>query len=136
MPLKRADAGDLPFGADLTQRVGRQNRVVAEIVDLVIAVVAVAHDHVGRGRGGRRRVYVLDLNAAGGIGFDREIRRRVRPRQLERGNRIEAARYVTPNPRQQRQSAGVEHRHAMDQGQQIGKVDEHHRGPCLQSCRA
>src|SRR5207244_18740 len=51
-----AEAGELPFGSDLTQLIVGQNCVVSDVVDLIETVGAVPQDHAGRGDGGRRRV--------------------------------------------------------------------------------
>jgi len=40
----------------LTERVARQNRIIADVIDLVLAVSAVAQDHVGASAAGRRRI--------------------------------------------------------------------------------
>src|SRR5207248_6408280 len=63
----------LPIGPDRTQLVGREQRIVAEVVDLVLAVGAVAQDHVGGGAGGRRRVRRdREEEAVGVTGFDED----------------------------------------------------------------
>ena len=60
LPKKPPRRDELPIGSDLAQLVGRQDRVVADVVDLVLArherrCVRAAQDHVGGGAGGRRR---------------------------------------------------------------------------------
>ena len=52
--FERADARDLPFQTDLTQRASCKDCIAAKIVDLVVAVVTVAHDQVGGGAGEHR----------------------------------------------------------------------------------
>src|SRR5262245_30283601 len=51
-----AEASKLPIGPDLTYLVARQNRVAADVVDLVLALSTMTQNHVGGGAGGRRRV--------------------------------------------------------------------------------
>ena len=56
LPKKPARRDEPPIGADLAQLIGGQERVAADVVDLVEAVGAVAQDHVGGGAGRRRRI--------------------------------------------------------------------------------
>jgi hypothetical protein len=56
-----AETNELPIGSDQAQLIARQDRVVADVVDLVLTRdaggrVRAAQDHVGGGAGGRRRI--------------------------------------------------------------------------------
>jgi len=50
----------------LAQEIRRQDRIAADVVDLVEAIDALARDHVGGGAGGRWRVRRGDLEEAVG----------------------------------------------------------------------
>jgi hypothetical protein len=51
-----AEPGDLEIGSHLAQKVRRQERVAADVIDFIEPVGVVAQDHVRRGAGGRRWV--------------------------------------------------------------------------------
>src|SRR4029077_39719 len=50
-----AEGDEGPIGSHLTQRVARQDRVVADVVDFVLAVGTMAQDHIGGGANWCRR---------------------------------------------------------------------------------
>ena len=50
--LEGAEPDEAPAARHLAERIGRQNRIAADVVDLVIPIAGVVHDHVGRGAAG------------------------------------------------------------------------------------
>ena len=53
--METAEAGKLIIGSDLPELVAGQDQAIADVVDLVLTLGAVAEDHVGGGAGGRRQ---------------------------------------------------------------------------------
>src|SRR5262249_61376153 len=64
-PKEPAEANKRPIVPDLAQGIGRQDRIAADVVNLVLAYRArCPQDHVGGGASGRRRVRYGDFKEA------------------------------------------------------------------------
>ena len=67
--VKAANSRNLPFRADLTDRIRRQHRIAADVVNFIDVGTGVEHDHIGRGSRRRRSRHRNEGRAVGQYGI-------------------------------------------------------------------